>query len=69
MGRPAFGQEESTISLFKLDLDGKGVVRVSLKAGRASVSSIQVLEGLHEGDSVIFSDMSRYGSSDPIRLE
>ena len=52
VGRPAFGQEESTISLFKLDPDNKGAVRVPVKVGRASVNSIQVLEGLHEGDTV-----------------
>jgi HlyD family secretion protein len=69
VGRPAFGQETSTISLFKLDPDGKGGVRVPVKVGRASVNSIQVLEGLHEGDTVILSDMSRYDNTDRIRLE
>jgi HlyD family secretion protein len=69
VGRPAFGQENSTISLFKLDADGKGGVRVPVKVGRASVNSIQVIEGLHEGDTVILSDMSRYDNTDRIRLE
>jgi len=69
VGRPAFGQESSTISLFKLDPDGKGGVRVPVKVGRASVNSIQVLEGLHEGDTVILSDMSRYDNTDRIRLD
>ncbi len=69
VGRPAFGQESSTISLFKLDPDGKGAVRVPVKVGRASVNSIQVLEGLHEGDTVILSDMSRNDNTDRIRLE
>ena len=69
VGRPAFGQENSTISLFKLDPDAKGAVRVPLKVGRASVNSIQVLEGLHEGDTVILSDMSRYDNTDRIRLD
>jgi HlyD family secretion protein len=69
VGRPAFGQETSTISLFKLDPDGKGGVRVPVKVGRASVNSIQVLEGLHEGDTVILSDMSRYDNTDRIRLD
>src|SRR5437899_4634369 len=69
VGRPAFGQESSTISLFKLDPDAKGGVRVPVKVGRASVSSIQVLEGLHEGDTVILSDMSRYDNTDRIRLD
>ncbi len=69
VGRPAFGQENSTISLFKLDPDGKGAVRVPVKVGRASVNSIQVLEGLHEGDTVILSDMSRNDNTDRIRLD
>jgi multidrug efflux pump subunit AcrA (membrane-fusion protein) len=69
VGRPAFGQEESTISLFKLDPDGKGAVRVPVKVGRASVNQIQILEGLHEGDTVILSDMSREDNTDRIRLD
>jgi HlyD family secretion protein len=69
VGRPAFGQENSTISLFKLDPDGKGAVRVPVKVGRASVNSIQVLEGLREGDTVILSDMSRNDNTDRIRLD
>ncbi len=69
VGRPAFGQENSTISLFKLDSDTKGAVRVPVKVGRASVNSIQVIEGLHEGDTVILSDMSRNDNTDRIRLD
>ncbi|HET7205935.1 MAG TPA: HlyD family efflux transporter periplasmic adaptor subunit [Terriglobales bacterium] len=69
VGRPAFGQENSTISLFKLDPDGKGAVRVPVKVGRASVNSIQILEGLKVGDTVILSDMSRNDNTDRIRLD
>jgi multidrug efflux pump subunit AcrA (membrane-fusion protein) len=69
VGRPAFGQENSTISLFKLGPDGQGASRVPVKVGRASVNSIQVIEGLHEGDTVILSDMSRWDNTDRIRLE
>ncbi len=69
VGRPAFGNENSTISLFKLDPDGKGAVRVPVKVGRASVNAIQVLEGLKEGDTVILSDMSRWDTTDRIRLD
>jgi HlyD family secretion protein len=69
VGRPAFGNEKSTITLFRLDADGKGAVRVPVKVGSVSVNAIQVLEGLHEGDSVILSDMSRYDTTDRIRLE
>jgi HlyD family secretion protein len=69
VGRPAFGQENSTISLFKLDSDGKGAVRVPVKVGRASVNSIQIIEGLQAGDTVILSDMSRSDNTDRIRLD
>jgi|SRR5215469_4336160 len=68
VGRPAFGQENSTISLFKLDSGGQTAERVSVKVGRASVNSIQILGGLHEGDTVILSDMSREDNTDRIRL-
>lgn len=69
VGRPALGNEDSTLSLFKVDADGKGATRVPVKVGRASVNDIQVLQGLNEGDTVILSDMSRWDSVDRIRLE
>jgi RND family efflux transporter MFP subunit len=69
VGRPALGNENSTLSLFRIDADGKGASRVPVKVGRASVNFIQVLEGLKEGDSVILSDMSRWDNVDRIRLE
>jgi RND family efflux transporter MFP subunit len=69
VGRPALGNENSTLTLFKVDADGKGATRVPVKVGRASVNDIQVLEGLHEGDTVILSDMSRWDSVDRIRLD
>src|SRR5208282_6584206 len=69
VGRPAFGQENSTITLFKLDSDGHDAIRVPVKVGRASVNSIQVVDGLHEGDTVVLSDMSRWDKTDRIRLQ
>ncbi len=69
VGRPAFGNENSTISLFKLDPDGKYATRVSVKVGRASVNEIQILSGLKAGDTVILSDMSRWDNVDRIRLD
>jgi RND family efflux transporter MFP subunit len=69
VGRPALGNENSTLSLFKIDPDGKGAVRVPVKVGRASVNAIQIDEGLKEGDTVILSDMSREDAVDRIRLE
>jgi HlyD family secretion protein len=69
VGRPAFGQENSTISLFKLGPDGHEAARVPVKVGRASVNSIQIVDGLYEGDTVVLSDMSRWDNTDRIRLQ
>jgi HlyD family secretion protein len=69
VGRPAFGQESSTISMFKLDPTGNGASRVQVKTGRASVNQIQIDSGLKEGDTVILSDMSRWDNTDRVRLE
>jgi multidrug resistance efflux pump len=69
VGRPAFGQENSTVSMFKLDSDGKGATRVTVKLGKSSVNAVEILGGLNEGDQVILSDMSRWDNVDRIRLE
>ena len=69
VGRPAFGQENSTISLFRLDAQGQDAMRVPVKVGRASVNAIQILEGLREGDTVILSDMSPWDNAERIRLD
>ena len=69
VGRPALGNENSTISLFKESPDHKTAERVQVKVGKASVNSIQVLDGLKQSDTVILSDMSRYDNVDRIRLE
>ena len=69
VGRPALGNENSTLSLFKLDPEGKGATRVPVRVGRESVNNIVVLEGLKEGDTVILSDMSRNDSVDRVRLD
>jgi HlyD family secretion protein len=66
--RPVFGQPNSTITLFKIDSDGKGATRVPVKLGRGSVTTIEVLDGLKVGDRVILSDMSAWDGRDRIRL-
>jgi HlyD family secretion protein len=67
VGRPAFGQEQSTVGLFKL-MEGGEAVRVNVKLGRSSVNTIEILEGLRPGDQVILSDMSQFDSFDRVRL-
>lgn len=69
VGRPAFGNENSTISLFRIGPNGKTATRVQVQVGRASVTEIQILGGLKEGDHVILSDMSRYDNADQVRLD
>jgi len=69
VGRPAFGQSDSTVSLFKLVDGSKQAVRLKVKLGLASVNTVQILTGLDVGDQVILSDMSRWDSFDRIRLE
>lgn len=65
--RPAFGQENSTVGLFKLTGDGEAL-RTNVKLGRTSVSQVEVIEGLQPGDQVILSDMSAQDSYDRIRI-
>ncbi len=65
VGRPAYGQPESTVGLYKLDPDGSHASLVQVKLGRASVNTIEVVQGLQVGDKVIISDMS---ASDNVRV-
>ncbi len=69
VGRPAFGQPNSTVGIFKIDPDGKGATRVQVKLGRASVNSVEILSGLQPGDKVILSDMSQWDAFNRIRLD
>lgn len=68
VGRPAFGQEQSTISLFKV-LDASGnAARVQVRVGRSSVNTIEIVSGLNETDQVVLSDMSAWDAVDRVRL-
>jgi HlyD family secretion protein len=69
VGRPAFGQPETTVGLFKLNEDGSEATRAPVKLGRFSVSSVEVRQGLREGDRVILSDTSAWGNYERIRLK
>lgn len=68
VGRPVIGQPGSKIGLFKIDPDGKGASRVTVTLGRASVNTIEVVDGLNVGDRVILSDMSAWDQHNRIRL-
>ena len=69
VGRPVFGQEESVVSLFKVEADGTHASRARVSLGRASVNTIEVLEGLQPGDRVVLSDMSTWDQFDRVRIE
>jgi len=68
VGRPVHATANSTASLFKLVKGGMEAVRVNVKLGRSSVNTIEVLDGLREGDKVILSDMSTYDDADRVRI-
>ncbi len=68
VGRPAFGQENSTVTIFKVQPNGEATA-TKVKLGVASVNTIQVLEGLNPGDQVILSDMSQYDAFDRVQLK
>ena len=68
VGRPAFGGEQSTVGMFRLEPGGGGAKRVQIKLGRSSVNTVEILEGLKEGDRVILSDMSAWDDFDRVRL-
>jgi len=69
VGRPAYGQAHQTVSLFRLDGESKLAHRVQVQLGRTSVSTIEVLGGLEEGDRVILSDTSTWDDYDRLKLK
>ena len=69
VGRPAMGQPQSAVGLFRLVKGTSEAVRVRVRLGQASVSTIEVLDGLEVGDEVILSDTSAWDASDRIRLD
>jgi HlyD family secretion protein len=68
VGRPAFGQEQSTVGLFKIDPATSEASITQVQLGRSSVNTIEVKGGLAEGDQVVLSDMSAWDTFDRIRL-
>jgi hypothetical protein len=68
LGRPSSAQQNSQISLFRLEPNGKDAARVAVRLGRASVNAVEILDGLRLGDQVILSDMSGQDQASRIRL-
>ena len=69
MGRPAFGQEQSTVGIFKVDSTGAEATRVQVTLGKSSVNTVEVVAGLQAGDKVILSDMSAWDAFERVRLK
>ncbi|HSL21641.1 MAG TPA: HlyD family efflux transporter periplasmic adaptor subunit [Vicinamibacterales bacterium] len=67
VGRPAFGQENSSVGLFRLSESGEAV-RITVQLGRSSVNTIEIVNGLRPGEQVILSDMSAWDQYERIRL-
>jgi HlyD family secretion protein len=68
VARPAYGQAESTVGIFRLDPDGKTAHHVQVKLGRTSVNVIEIVSGLKPGDRIIVSDMSQWDNVDRVKL-
>ncbi len=66
--RPAYGQAPGTVSLFRVEDGGRSAVRTSVRLGRSSATTVEVLSGLHQGDVVILADMSAWDRADRVRL-
>lgn len=69
VGRPAFGQPDSDLRLFRVDAGGDTATRVPVRLGKASVNQIEILQGLDAGQRVILSDTSAWDQYDRIRLK
>jgi multidrug efflux pump subunit AcrA (membrane-fusion protein) len=69
VSRPAYGQPESQVGIFRLDADGAHASRIPVTLGRASVNAIEIVRGLRPGDRVIVSDVSQFDGSDRLRIK
>ena len=69
MGRPAFGQDQSTVGIFKVDATGAEASRVQVMLGKSSVNTVEIVSGLQAGDKVILSDMSAWDAFERVRLK
>lgn len=68
VGKPAYGQPNTQVELFKLVDDGDYAVRTIVQLGLGSVNLIEIVEGLNDGDRVILSDMSKWDAVDRVRI-
>lgn len=69
VGRPTIGNANQTVGLFRIAPDGRSAERISVRFGRSSVNSIEILQGLRAGEAVILSDMSAWDAFERVRLQ
>ena len=69
VGRPTYGQANTTIGLFRLAPGGDGAERVQVTLGRTSANAVEIVSGLQPGDVIILSDMSRFDAVDRVRIK
>lgn len=69
VGRPAYGQPNSLIGMWKVVENGRAAIRVPVRLGRSSVNTIEILEGLEQGETVILSDLSSYDDRDRLQIK
>jgi HlyD family secretion protein len=67
VGRPVHAQEQSTATVFRLDGAGARLTKVTF--GRASVTTIEIVDGLREGDQIITSDMSALDEFEEVEIK
>lgn len=68
VGRPIHAQPDGMLGLFRVGEDGRTATRVPVRLGRSSVTTIEVVEGLREGDQIILTDMSSWDDHERVRL-
>lgn len=69
ISRPTFGEAQSTVNMFKVEPDGRSAERVSVKFGRSSANTIEIVEGLQAGDQVILTETSALSANNRILLK
>ena len=68
VGKPAYVKSDASISVYKLDADGRYATRVTIRAGKVSLNHLQVLQGLAAGDRIITSEIGEWQDEERILL-
>jgi HlyD family secretion protein len=69
VGKPAYVKNDAAITVYKLDPADRYASRVTIKAGKASLNYLQVLQGLQAGDRIITSEIGEWQNQERILLK